>query len=76
MQDALNELNEKIRTECPLLGKRVTITGTSRRDLNGKTGLATSFDHGRCLYVVVLDATQEGKEALQAELSELNLLPN
>ena len=32
----LNELEENIRAECPLLGKRVVITGTSRDDLNGE----------------------------------------
>ena len=48
-------LNEKIHIECPLLGKRVLITGTSREDLNGKTGVATSFDHARGRYVVALD---------------------
>ena len=52
---ALKEFNEKIRTECPLLGKRAVITGTSRGDLNGKTGVATSFDHARGRYVAVLD---------------------
>ena len=48
-------INEKIRTECPLLGKQVVITGTSREDLNGKAGVATSFDHARGRYAVVLD---------------------
>ena len=52
--EALKELNEKIRTECPLLGKQVVITGTSREDLNGKAGVATSFDHVRGRYAVVL----------------------
>ena len=41
--------------ECPLLGKQVVITGTSREDLNGKAGVATSFDHARGRYAVVLD---------------------
>ena len=40
----LSIIDEKIRTECPLLGKRVVITGTSREDLNGKTGAATSAE--------------------------------
>ena len=31
------------------------ITGTSREDLNGKTGVATSFDHAQGHYVVALD---------------------
>ena len=61
---ALKELNEKIRTECPLLGKSVVITGTSREDLNGKTGVAISFDHARGRYLVGLNkaALQGGKE--------------
>ena len=50
----LKRLDEKIRTECPLLGKRVSITGTSREDLNGRTGVATSFDHTGGRYVVEL----------------------
>ena len=60
--EVLKRLNEKIRTECPLLGKKVVITGTSREDLNGKTGMATSFDHARVRYTVVLDQPR-GKEA-------------
>ena len=52
----LNLLDQKIRTECPLLGKRVSITGTSPEDLNGRTGVATSFDHAGGRYVVELDS--------------------
>ena len=43
----LKRLDEKIHTECPLLGKRVSITGTSRGDLNGRAGVATSFGLSR-----------------------------
>ena len=50
----LTMIDEEIRTECPLLGKRVVIAGTCREDLNGMTGAATSFDHDRGRYVVVL----------------------
>ena len=50
----LTLLDESIRTECPLLGKRVVITSTSREDLNGRTEVATSFDHDRHRYVVKL----------------------
>ena len=60
VHEALKQINEKIRTECPLLGKKVVITGTSRGDLNGKAGVATSFDHARGRYAVVLDK-QGGK---------------
>ena len=51
----------RICTECPLLGKRVVITGTSRADLNGKAGVATDFDHAKGRYVVKMDGKQ-GKE--------------
>ena len=51
----LNRLDEEIRTECPLLGTRVVITGTSREDLNGRVGVAATFDHARGRYVVELD---------------------
>ena len=51
----LNRLEDAIRTECPLLGKRVKITGTSRGDLNGRVGVARSFDEAKGRYVVELD---------------------
>ena len=66
----LKILDEKIRTECPLLGKRVVITGTSREDMNGRTGVATSFDHARGRYVVEL-----GDRAGQNEREKLKLKP-
>ena len=59
-------LDEKIRTECPLLGKRVVITNTGREDLDGRAGVATSFDHERARYVVDLD--RGTGEKLQAKL--------
>ena len=40
---------------CPLLETRVTITGTSREDLNGTCGWAASYDHEVARYVVNLD---------------------
>ena len=67
----LKQLDGKIRTECPLLGKRVSITGTSREDLNGRTGVATSFDHAGGRYVVELDS--EGKS--KSEPAKLRLKP-
>ena len=67
----LKQLDEKIRTECPLLGKRVSITGTSREDLNGRTGVATSFDHAGGRYVVELDS--EGRS--KSEPAKLRLKP-
>ena len=51
----MKRVDAKIRAECPLLGKRVEITGTSQEDLHGKTGMATSFDHARERYEVALD---------------------
>ena len=60
-------LNEKIRTECPLLGKKVVIAGTSREDLNGKTGMATSFDHAQGRYVVALDKQGDKEMALRPQ---------
>ena len=55
----LKELEETIQFECPLLGNQVVITRTSRRDLDGKTGVAASFDHERGRYVVVLKKRAE-----------------
>ena len=57
----LSMLEEKIRTECPLLGKQVEVAGTSRADLNGRAGVATSFDHARVWYVVELDGSGTGE---------------
>ena len=69
----LKRLEEKIHTECPLLGKRVSITGTSRDDLNGRTGVATSFDHAGGRYVVELDS--EGKsERAKLRIKPVNLV--
>ena len=61
-QEALARIDKKICNECPLLGKRVVITGTSREDMNGKIGMATSFDHARGRYVVVFMDKQGGRE--------------
>ena len=63
----LNQLDEKIRAECPLLGKRVLITGTSREKLNGRTGATTFFDHARVRYVVELD-DDAGESGIQEKL--------
>ena len=59
----LKRLDEKIRTECPLLGKRVQIAGASRDDLNGRAGVATSFDHARGRYVVELEGKGNSRNA-------------
>ena len=67
----LNQLEERIRAECPFLGKQVVITGTSREDLNGRTGTAASFDHARRRYVVELDGEIE-----KLKLKPENLAPH
>ena len=64
--DDLKRLDEKIRADIirklsPLVGKRVVITGTSRDDLNGRAGLARSFDQSKARYVVRLDGGVELK---------------
>ena len=64
--DDLKRIDEKIRADIirklsPLVGKRVVITGTSREDLNGRVGLARSFDQSKARYVVRLDGGVELK---------------
>ena len=59
----LKRLDEKIRTECPFLGKRVQITGTSREEMNGRAGVAGSFDHARGRYVVELEGKGKSSNA-------------
>ena len=71
----LKRLDKKIRTECPLLGKHVVVTGTSREDLNGRTGVATSFDHARGRYVVELDGSEGENEKQLLKLKPGNLSP-
>ena len=46
----------KLAAKLTLVGKRVVIIGTSREDLNGRAGAATSFDDAKDRYVVELDA--------------------
>ena len=72
--ERLTRLEVKIRAECPLLGKRVIITGTSRGDLNGRVGVARSFDEAKGRYVVELDREGDGaasKEHLQIKPGNL-----
>ena len=69
----LKRLDEKIRTECPLLGKRVVITGTSREDLNGRAAVAASFDHARGRYVVELSSGKRGNTKEQLKIKPENL---
>ena len=66
-------LNEKIRSECPLLGKRVMITGTSREDLNGRFGVARSFDEAAGRYVVRLRGAGAGVG--KAAIREMKVKP-
>ena len=72
--EGLNRLDQKLRSECPLLGKRVVITGTSREDLNGRAGVATSFDHDSDRYVVELDDSAGEKEKAKLKLKPGNLV--
>ena len=58
----LAELEEAIRSECPLLEKRVQITGTSQNDMNGRTGVASAFDQSTGRYVVELEPAGAGKK--------------
>ena len=67
-------LEEKIRTECPLLGKRVMITGTGRKDLNGRVGVARSFDEANGRYVVRLHGAG-GTGSKSATMQELKVKP-
>ena len=69
----LHRLQEKVGVECPLLEKRVQIVGTSRDDLNGKTGVASEFDHARGRYVVELDSSKNQNEKQQLKLKPENL---
>ena len=69
----LNRLDERIRTECPLLGTRVVITGTSRKDLNGRAGVAATFDHARGRYVVELNRGEGEKKKEQLKIKPENL---
>ena len=68
----LKQVDQKIRSECPLLGQRVVITGTSREDLNGRAGVATSFDHARGRYVVELDSREGEKEKERLKVKAQN----
>ena len=54
----------------------MVITGTSREDLNGRTGVATSFDHSGDRYEVELDenAGKKGKGNLKLKPLNLNLM--
>ena len=65
---ALKVIDEKIRTECPLLSKPVQIKGASREDLNGRAGVATSFDHARGRYVVELEEKDNSRNASNAKI--------
>ena len=69
----LTRLEAKLCAECPLLGKRVMITGTSREDLNGRVGMACSFDEAaKGRYVVRL---QEAAGAGESAIREMKVKP-
>ena len=69
----LTRLEEKIRAKCPLLGKRVMITGTSREDLNGRVGVARSFDETKGRYVVRLPCRGAGEA--ESAMQEVKVKP-
>ena len=71
--EGLNRIDEKISSECPLLGKPVVVTGTSREDLNGRAGVAASFDHARGRYVVELDSGAGENKKEQLKIKPENL---
>ena len=75
--DLLKRLEETIRTDCPLLGKRVRITGTSRGDLNGRVGVARSFDEAKGRYVVRLRGVAKTGDTLTGEpaVQEIKVKP-
>ena len=58
----LTSVEEKIRTECPLLGKQVVIVRKKYKELYSKAGFAACFDCARHRYVVVMDK-RTGTEA-------------
>ena len=58
----LTSVEEKIRTECPLLGKQVVIVRKKYKELYSKAGFAACFDRARNRYVVVMDK-RTGTEA-------------
>ena len=71
----LTQLEETIRTECPLLGKRVKVTGTSRADLNGRVGVARSFDEAKGRYVLELHRAGDIKASKKhSEIKPGNLI--
>ena len=72
--DQLARLEEKIRTECPLLGTRVRITGTSREDMNGRVGMARSFDYALDRYVVEVDCNSGENKKGKLKLKPGNLV--
>ena len=51
----------------------MVITGTSREDLNGRAGVAASFDHARGRYVVELDKGGGEKKKEQLKIKPENL---
>ena len=68
--DTSNEENHAvvrclIRTQSPLMGKRVEIFGSSRKDMNGKCGVATDFCPGWC---TLTDDSDESKDRYTVKL--------
>ena len=77
--ECLKRVDEIIRADIirklsPLVGKRVVITGTSRDDLNGRFGVARSFDESKGRYVVELEE-EGGTAALTLKVKPGNVKP-
>ena len=51
----------------------MVVTGTSREDLNGRAGVAASFDHARGRYVVELDRGEGEHKKEQLKIKPENL---
>lgn len=73
-ESALDRLVAAQRT-APLLGRRVLISGLSRDELNGREGLAQSFQEGSGRYAVALEGANGDLLALKpANLKPLDRL--
>ena len=70
----MERVDEDIEYECPLLGKQVVIKGATRKELNGRAGVATDFDHAKKLYILALDVA-EGEEPQKVTLKPLEIFP-
>ena len=68
----LQAVHRQLGRSAPVHVLWENVTGTSREDLNGRTGTAPSFDHARRRYVVELDGNSETQKH---KLKPENLAP-